>query len=133
MAGSIRAQVGTPVIDTYWRPMFHGDIAAELTVPESLADGLIDLEGRQLIAAAVEQSDSVHSTYLHIPELHALVVGDIAYNDVHVNIASTDHAKRLAWIDSLRAIGDLHPRTVVAGHRRPDAKSTAQTIPDSAI
>ena len=131
VAESIRAQVATPVIDTYWRPMFHGDIVAELAVPEALADGLIDLEGRQLTAAAVEQSDSVHSTYLHIPDLQALVVGDIAYNDVHVNIASTDHAKRLAWIESLRAIGDLHPGTVVAGHRRPDAKDSAQVIPDT--
>jgi hypothetical protein len=47
------------------------------------------------------------------------------------NIASPDHAKRLAWMDSLRTIGDLHPQTVVAGHRRPDAKDTAQTIPDT--
>ena len=50
-----------------------------------------------MAVAAVERSDSVHPTYLHIPELQALIVGDIAYNDVHVNIASTDLAKRLAW------------------------------------
>jgi glyoxylase-like metal-dependent hydrolase (beta-lactamase superfamily II) len=72
-----------------------------------------------------------HSTYLHIPELRALIVGDIAYNDVHVNIASTDHAKRLAWMDSLRTIDRLHPEIVVAGHRRPNAEDTAQTIPDT--
>jgi glyoxylase-like metal-dependent hydrolase (beta-lactamase superfamily II) len=131
VAGSIRAQLATPVVDTYWRPMFHGDIVAELAVPEPLADGRVELEGRELTGAAVEQSDSVHSTYLHIPELDALVVGDIAYNDVHVNIASTDHAKRLAWIDSLRTIGALNPGIVVAGHRRPDAQDTAQTIPDT--
>jgi glyoxylase-like metal-dependent hydrolase (beta-lactamase superfamily II) len=131
VADSIRAQLATPVVDTYWRPMFHGDIVAELAVPEPLADGRIDLEGHQLPVAAVEQSDSVHSTYLHIPELQALIVGDIAYNDVHVNIASTDHAKRLAWMDSLRTIGELHPEVVVAGHRRPDAEDTAQTIPDT--
>jgi len=128
---SIRAQLATPVVDTYWRPMFSGDIAAELAVPEPLAGGHIDLEGRELTAAAVGQSDSVHSTYLHVPELSALIVGDIAYNDVHVNIASTDHAKRLAWMDSLRAIGALRPEIVVAGHRRPDAEDTARTIPDT--
>jgi len=82
---SIRAQLATPVVDTYWRPMFNGDIVAELAVPEPLADGHIDLEGRELTATAVEQSDSVHPTYVHVPELQALIVGDIAYNDVHVH------------------------------------------------
>ena len=131
VAESIRSQLATPVVDTYWRPMFHGDIVAELAVPEPLGDGRVELEGRELPAVAVEQSDSVHSTYLHVPELHALIVGDIAYNDVHVNIASTDHAKRLAWMDSLRTLEALRPEIVVAGHRRPDAKDTAQTIPDT--
>lgn len=131
VAASIRAQLATPVVDEYWRPMFHGDIVAELAVPESLTDGRLDLEGHALVATAVQQSDSVHSTYLHVPDLRAVIAGDIAYNDVHVNIASTDHARRLAWIDSLRAVGRLQPEIVVAGHRRPDAPDTAQTIPDT--
>jgi glyoxylase-like metal-dependent hydrolase (beta-lactamase superfamily II) len=131
VADSIRAQLATPVIDTYWRPMFDGDIPGELAAPEALTDGHLDLEGRELPVAAVAQSDSAHSSYLSIPELGALIVGDIAYNDVHVNIASTDHGQRLAWIDSLRALGELRPRTVVAAHRRPDAADTAQVIPDT--
>jgi glyoxylase-like metal-dependent hydrolase (beta-lactamase superfamily II) len=131
VADSIRAQLATAVIGTYWRPMFHGDISGELAVPESLAEGHIELEGRELPVAAVTQSDSAHSTYLHVPELRALIVGDIAYNDVHVNVASTDHAKRMAWIESLRALADLDPQTVVAAHRRPDAADTAQVIGDT--
>jgi glyoxylase-like metal-dependent hydrolase (beta-lactamase superfamily II) len=131
VADSIRAQLATPVIDTYWRPMFHGDIPGELAAPETLTDGHIELEGRELPVAAVTQSDSAHSSYLHVPELGALIVGDIAYNDVHVNVASTDHAKRLAWVDSLRALAGLRPQAVVAAHRRPDAADTAQAIADT--
>jgi glyoxylase-like metal-dependent hydrolase (beta-lactamase superfamily II) len=131
VADSIRAQLASPVIETYWRPMFHGDIQDGLAVPEPLAGGFVELEGRQLPAVAVAQSDSVHASYLHVPELSALIVGDIAYNGVHVNVASTDHAKRLAWIDSLHALGELHPRVVVAAHRRQDAIDTPQAIPDT--
>jgi glyoxylase-like metal-dependent hydrolase (beta-lactamase superfamily II) len=90
-----------------------------------------DLAGHKPVLQRALPRSQADQTYLHIPELRALVVGDIVYNDAHVNIASTDHAKRLAWIDSLRAIGDLRPQTVGAGHRRPDPKDTAQTIPDT--
>lgn len=118
-------------IESYWKPMFKGRVADGQVAPEPLADLVIDLEGHELRAVQTGQSDTAHSTFLYVPALAAIIAGDIAYNDVHCNIASTDHRKRLEWIETLRKLGELRPEIVVADHRRPDAADTAAVVPET--
>ena len=63
--------------------------------------------GRGRTRRATGQSDTEHSTYIYVPQLRAVVAGDIAYNDVHSHVGATDHTKPLAWIDTLRGIAAL--------------------------
>jgi glyoxylase-like metal-dependent hydrolase (beta-lactamase superfamily II) len=100
-------------------------------LPEPLTDGRIDIEGHEIIAVQTGQSDTAHSTYLHVPELGAVIVGDIAYNDVHMHLGATDHAKRMQWIQTLCEIGSLNPRTVIAAHCRPNAPHTPDVVAKS--
>lgn len=72
-----------------------------------------------MVPVEMGRSDAEISTILYVPSLRAVVAGDIAYNDVHVNVAATDRPGRLAWIDALQKIVALDPATVVAGHKRP--------------
>jgi glyoxylase-like metal-dependent hydrolase (beta-lactamase superfamily II) len=58
---------------------------------------------------------------VHVPDLDAVVGGDVCYNRVHMWLALTDHEARLAWIDSIDKIEALSPRVVVAGHKAPGA------------
>jgi glyoxylase-like metal-dependent hydrolase (beta-lactamase superfamily II) len=117
----IRPQLMSGVIEKYWKPMFDGKVADGQVVPEPLDDGRIDLEGHKIFAVQTGQSDTARSTYLHIPELAAIVAGDIAYNGVHMRLGDTDHDKRMAWIQTLSELAALQPRIVVAAHRRPEA------------
>ena len=124
----IRPQLGSGFIEKYWRPMFDGNVADGQVVPEPLDDGRVDIEGHEIFAVQTGQSDSAHSTYLHIPELAAIVAGDIAYNGVHMRLGNTDHGKRMAWIQTLRELAALQPRIVVAAHRRPEATNAPEIL-----
>jgi glyoxylase-like metal-dependent hydrolase (beta-lactamase superfamily II) len=101
------------------KAMFGDQIPDHPVRPEPMDGHSIDLEGHQLVAMEVGQSDAEISTILYVPSLKAVVAGDIAYNDVHVNVAATNRAQRQGWIKVLNKIAELDPATVVAGHKRP--------------
>jgi glyoxylase-like metal-dependent hydrolase (beta-lactamase superfamily II) len=91
------------------------------TFPGSLDGDVIDLEGHQLHIITVAQADIAPSTIVHIPDLNAVIAGDLAYNGIHPWLAFTDHDKRMQWIASVEQVEALDPRIVVVGHKRPDA------------
>ena len=111
--------------------MFVDEIGSTVVVPEALTDHRIDLEGHEVIAVATGRSDVSDSSYVYVPGLAAVIVGDIAYNDVHPTLVTSDHQSRLAWIQTLSQIQDLKPEIVVAAHRRPDATNDAQVLADT--
>jgi len=120
----IRPQFATPIVEKYWRPMFNGRVADGQVLPDVLADNVIDLEGHQITAHDVGQSDCEHSTFLHLEDASAVVVGDIAYNGVHMHLGYTDHAKRLAWIETIRSVATLGAQTVIAATAGPSRQRT---------
>jgi glyoxylase-like metal-dependent hydrolase (beta-lactamase superfamily II) len=105
----------------FWTTTFPGQIPAHLAVPGALGADVIDLEGHQLRVIPVAQADTALSTIVHIPDLNAVIAGDVAYNGIHPWLAFTDRDKRMRWIASLEQVEALDPRIVVAGHKRPDA------------
>ncbi|MEU1443991.1 MBL fold metallo-hydrolase [Streptomyces mirabilis] len=111
--------------------MFVDEIGSTVVVPEALTDLRLDLEGHEVVAVPTGRSDVDDSSYVYVPSLSAVVVGDIAYNDVHPTLVTSDHQKRLAWIQTLSQIQDLKPEIVVAAHQRPDAVNNAQVLADT--
>ena len=53
--------------------------------------------------------------------LAAAIVGDIAFNQVHLSLRATDPQSRKAWRETLRLVQARHPRLVVAGHKNDPA------------
>ena len=117
---AIQSQV-TPGYLEFWRGLFPGQIPEQPVLPEALDGTVIDLEGRELRLISVGQSDTEPSTVVHVPDLNAVVGGDVCYNRIHVWLALTSHDARLAWIDTIGKIEALAPRIVVAGHKAPGA------------
>ncbi|MBT2597528.1 MBL fold metallo-hydrolase [Arthrobacter sp. ISL-72] len=111
--------------------IFVEEIGSEVVVPEALVGGRLELEGHDVYAVPTGQSDVSDSSYVHIPELSAVIVGDIAYNDVHPPLVESTHETRQAWIDTMVKIQELEPEIVVAAHRRADAANTGQALADT--
>ncbi|MEO6411192.1 MAG: MBL fold metallo-hydrolase [Pedococcus sp.] len=114
-----------------YAPLFADEIGSTVVVPEALAGNQLPLEGHRLIAVPAGRSDISHSSYLYVPDLKAVIVGDIAYNDVHPTLVTSDHPTRMAWIDTLVEIQALKPEIVVAAHRRADASNDARILADT--
>jgi glyoxylase-like metal-dependent hydrolase (beta-lactamase superfamily II) len=100
------------------------------TIPDAdVLDGdVIDLEGHELRIVRAGQSDTEHSTFVHVPDLDLVVAGDIVYNEVHPFVVATSVNKRAGWRRSLDLIAELAPSTVVAGHKRAGAPNTPASI-----
>jgi glyoxylase-like metal-dependent hydrolase (beta-lactamase superfamily II) len=114
-------QVGSGYM-SFWNAVLPNQIPEHPTVPEPLQASVIYLEGHELRPIMVGQSDTEPSSVVHVPDLDAVVGGDVAYNGIHCWLAQTDHDKRERWIASLDTIAALHPKIVVAGHKDPEAR-----------
>ena len=112
----------SPDLMQFWNAIFPGQIPEHPIVPAALDGDAIDLEGHELRIITVGQSDTAPSTIVHVPDLDAVIAGDVAYNGIHQWLAQTDHEKRMQWIASVEKIEALEPKIVVAGHKRPDAR-----------
>ncbi len=129
--GLIEAELESGHDRAQYAPLFADEIGSIIVVPEVLAGNRLELEGRELIAVPAGRSDISHSSYLHVPDLGAVMVGDIAYNDVHPTLVDSDHHTRQSWIDTLVGVQALKSEIVVAAHRREDAANDAQVLADT--
>jgi glyoxylase-like metal-dependent hydrolase (beta-lactamase superfamily II) len=102
----------------FWESRFPGQIQRDVAAAQPLSDRRFELEGNDLVAVEVGHTDTDDSTVLHVPSIGLVVAGDVVYNDVHLYLAESDHGKRMEWIRALDIIEALHPRAVVAGHKR---------------
>jgi len=104
-----------------WAAMFGDRVAKPTAVPDTL-DGLaIELEGHELQIVEVGQGDIRPSTVVHIPDLDAVVAGDVVYNQIHAMLGLSGPSGWQRWLQSLDAIEKLSARMIVAGHRKPEA------------
>ncbi|TQM35623.1 MBL fold metallo-hydrolase [Pseudonocardia cypriaca] len=129
-AGIIAEEQKTKRDTTTYSAIFADDLVEEVVIPEALpADGRFDLEGHDIIGVSAGQSDTSESSYAWVPELSAVVVGDIAYNDVHAAlIETTTPETRKGWIATLEEIQGRNPQVVVASHRKADAVNDAGAL-----
>jgi glyoxylase-like metal-dependent hydrolase (beta-lactamase superfamily II) len=104
-----------------WAAMFGERVAKPTAVPETL-DGLtIELEGHELRIVEVGQGDIQPSTVVHIPDLDAVVAGDVVYNQIHAMLGLSGPSGWQRWLKSLDAIEQLDAKMIVVGHRKPES------------
>jgi glyoxylase-like metal-dependent hydrolase (beta-lactamase superfamily II) len=104
-----------------WAAMFGDRVANPGDMPETL-DGLaIDLDGHELRIVEVGQGDIQPSTVVHIPDLDAVVAGDVVYNQIHAMLGLSGPSGWQRWLESLDAIEKLDPQAIVCGHRKPES------------
>jgi glyoxylase-like metal-dependent hydrolase (beta-lactamase superfamily II) len=100
---------------------FGDNLVVPTSVPEPLSDDGLVIEGHRLQVIDVEQADISPSSAVYVPQLEAVIAGDLAYNGIHQMLALTGPAEWTKWAASVDDIAALRPRTVVAGHKKPDA------------
>lgn len=95
-------------------------IPADIHIPEPWPDTHFTVDDQSVDVIAGLQGDvgpGPHNNVVWIPSLAAAIVGDIAFNQVHLSLRATDAQSRRAWQETLRLIQERKPRIVVAGHK----------------
>jgi glyoxylase-like metal-dependent hydrolase (beta-lactamase superfamily II) len=111
----------TPQWRAIWEGFFPGQLTDRPVVPAALAKNELSVEGLVIEVLPLGQSDVTDSSVLHIPELGAVIGGDVVYNGIHPWMYQSDHAARMAWLETLDRVEALAPTTIIAGHKDPDA------------
>jgi glyoxylase-like metal-dependent hydrolase (beta-lactamase superfamily II) len=111
-----------------WKASFPDQIPDGLVIADELKGNVIHLEGNELVAVELGHTDTDYTTCLNVPSIGLVVAGDAAYNDVHLYLAESNAQKRQEWISALDKIESLHPRAVVATHKRPENDDNPRII-----
>lgn len=127
----MQKQASAPVVSTYWNVRFPRQIDSTLVIADELKEGVIELEGEQLVSVPLGHTDTDSTTCLHVPSIGLVVAGDAAYNDVHLHLGESNAATRKEWIAALDTIESLKPVAVVAGHKRPNATDTPNIVEET--
>lgn len=104
-----------------WGTFFPGQITQEPASPNPMEGEELTIGGHLVRAIDVGSSDVPRSTVVHIPELAAVVGGDVAYNNIHMWLAGSTAATRAAWLAALDRVETLNPSTIITGHKDPAA------------
>ncbi len=127
----MRQQASPQYLASFWNPRFPGQIADQLVLAEELSGNVMDLEGHDLVAVPLGHTDTDNTTCLHVPSIGLVVAGDAAYNDVHLHLGESNPRTRREWIAALDTIEALHPRAVIAGHKRPGNDDNPRIIEET--
>ena len=95
-------------------------IPADILIPEPWPGTHFTVDGQAVDVVAGLQGDvgpGPRNNVVWVPSLAAAIVGDIAFNQVHLSLRATDADSRKAWQETLRLVQERNPRIVVAGHK----------------
>src|SRR5580698_5855474 len=128
---SMRRQTSPEYVSSFWNARYPGQIPEHLVIAEELKGRVIHLEGCELLVVEFEHTDTKHTTCLYVPSAGLVVAGDAAYNDVHLYLAESNTETRRGWIAVLDTIESLKPRTVIAGHKKPETEDSPRIIEET--
>ncbi|MGW3961501.1 MBL fold metallo-hydrolase [Amycolatopsis sp. NPDC005003] len=109
----------------FWDRFFPGqipDTPVTATVPEG---NRFALEAHELRIIEVGHSDTDETSVLHVPDLALVVAGDVIYNGVHQYLVEAKDGGLEAWRAAIKAVEDLRPRSIVAGHKNKELDDDA--------
>ena len=111
-----------------WSPGLGANGPAHPSAPNAMTSDTIMLEGHELKVLGPMQGDHVHATALWVPDIKALIAGDLVYNQMFLWFGEHDAAGIAAWDKSLAAFEALKPEIVVAGHAKPGLPNDASGL-----
>jgi len=112
----------------YWKPKIGLTAPRYPYIPERLEEDSFEFHGHDIEILGPMQGDTGVSTALHIPDLNAVIAGDLVFNQVHVYTGDHTKIQRQAWLESLDELAALEPEIVVAGHKKPDLANTPEGL-----
>lgn len=128
--------VASRIADVYGAKLekWHGILgsnAATREVPITRYDGdQLSIEGSKIEVHKHLQGDTDENSYIWFPKERVAVVGDMAYDQMHVYTVETTPEGRKRWFQNLDMLAKQNPRIVIPGHNLPNKKLDAHSAID---
>jgi glyoxylase-like metal-dependent hydrolase (beta-lactamase superfamily II) len=121
-------KTGWPNRQKFWVATYGNNIPGpDPVLPEELAAPYLELEGNRFpVTGPVGGSDGPGNSFVHIPQLNAVVTGDIVFDRVYFGVQKDRN--REEWLKSLDQILALKPEIIVPGHEGPGATRSPASI-----
>jgi hypothetical protein len=97
-------------------PGLIGDLTVDAVPPP---DGMIDLEGHDLVPVDTGHTDTDGTTVLHVPSIDLVVAGDVVYANLHQSLREGSADGFRSWLAALDTVDGLGAAHVVCGHKDP--------------
>jgi len=110
-----------PDVMAIWNSWFAGQFSQSPAVPALTSSQEFDLDGHPLLFRTIGAADGALATIVHVPDRQAICSGDIVYNNIHMWLWNSTPESRATWLTTIDAVAALEPRTIIAGHKDPDA------------
>src|ERR1700736_4877017 len=127
----MRKQASVPVVESYWKPRFPGQIDSTLVIADELKGSVLELEGEQLVSVPLGHTDTDSRTCLHVSSIGLVACRDALYIDVHLHLGESNAEGRKEWIAALDTIESLNPVAVMAGYKRASTTDTPNNIEET--
>lgn len=84
------------------------------------ASGEFDLEAHVLRSVSVDQTDTSHTTVLHVRSLDLVVTGDAVYGECFQYLQKDNTpALQARWLKAIDKVAAWKPKIVVPSHKQP--------------
>ena len=107
-------------------------LADSIVTPIPLPSNKLTIDGEtiEIIPDLTGDVISGVNSIAWIPSIGTVLAGDVLFNSVHAWLGSSDTTSRQAWRKSLARISALHPKVVVAGHKKDVALPDTPNVVD---
>jgi glyoxylase-like metal-dependent hydrolase (beta-lactamase superfamily II) len=122
------AKTGWPNRQKFWLPTYGNNIPGPDPVAlEELTTPYLELEGQRFpVTGPVGGSDGPGNSFVYIPQLKAVVTGDIVFDHAYFGVQKDKN--REEWLKSIDQILALKPEIIVPGHEGPGATRNPASI-----
>jgi hypothetical protein len=112
----------------FFRKLWPGQLPPAVAFPEPYDRDVFTIEDHEVRILEQGHTDTVDTSSLHVPDIDLVVSGDVVYNECHMYVADSTPQSRANWIAALDRLAALNPKIVIAGHKKPGALDTPETV-----
>lgn len=104
-----------------------------IVTPQALPSMQLTVDGEKVEVIPDLTGDVITgvNSVLWIPSISTVLAGDVIFNHVHAWLGSSDTTSRVAWRESIKRIAALHPKVVVAGHKKDVSAADTPDVLDA--
>lgn len=92
------------------------DIPRKTTIPETLSNPRLVLEGEEILFSDSWEGDSVNNSVVWVPSIKVACATDVAFHDCHLWPIESNVARRVRWRASISQLREFDARLVIPGH-----------------